>query len=242
MEMLTEKLFDFPKLQYNEKDYFSAHENLLKFLAAEIKPQDKKILDIGCATGLVFLLVPGYQDHQIYGVDIEQDFIDVFKKRFDSNNESHASVCNIERESLPFNDNEFDLVICNSVLEHTLTPKHLISEIHRILKPGGRVIFAVPHALALIKRWNLLRGRNVFTPLIDNLINRTYQKRCAVLYSVKDIKMATGSLFKDIEIRFFEDTAELKNTNPGFLKKVFINFVCSFFPEWRDTLVAVARK
>jgi len=43
-----------------------------------------------------------------------------------------------------FADNIFDYVVCTEVLEHTLQPFHAVDEIHRILKPGGKVFLSVP--------------------------------------------------------------------------------------------------
>jgi SAM-dependent methyltransferase len=39
----------------------------------------------------------------------------------------------------------FDLVICTQVLEHVPDPRRVLLEIHRILKPGGRLIASAPH-------------------------------------------------------------------------------------------------
>lgn len=46
--------------------------------------------------------------------------------------------------ALPFGDNEFDVVLARDVFEH-LEYIPLLKEVHRILKPGGRVEIQVPH-------------------------------------------------------------------------------------------------
>jgi SAM-dependent methyltransferase len=56
---------------------------------------------------------------------------------------------NVERktgdlEKLPFTDGEFNLVALNFVLEHTLNPEAVLSEIRRVLKPDGIFYFSVP--------------------------------------------------------------------------------------------------
>ena len=38
----------------------------------------------------------------------------------------------------------FDLIVCTEVLEHTLQPFHAVAELHRLLRPGGRVFVSVP--------------------------------------------------------------------------------------------------
>lgn len=45
---------------------------------------------------------------------------------------------------LPFVENEFDTVLCVSVLEHLEDPRKAIAEMHRVLKPGGKIIISVP--------------------------------------------------------------------------------------------------
>jgi len=44
----------------------------------------------------------------------------------------------------PFDENSFDEILCQNVLEHVDYPK-VLREIHRVLKPGGKVFATVPH-------------------------------------------------------------------------------------------------
>jgi SAM-dependent methyltransferase len=50
---------------------------------------------------------------------------------------------------LPFAVNTFDAIICNHVLEHVSDDRAAMSQIHRVLKPGGWALLQVPIALAL---------------------------------------------------------------------------------------------
>ncbi|MBT8264372.1 MAG: class I SAM-dependent methyltransferase, partial [Muriicola sp.] len=53
-----------------------------------------------------------------------------------------ADICN-----LPFKDNSFDVILCNHVLEHIPDDRKAMSELFRILKPGGWGIFQIPQDL-----------------------------------------------------------------------------------------------
>lgn len=51
-------------------------------------------------------------------------------------------VC--DAHDLPFEDSVFDAVVCQAVLEHVADPQRVVSEIHRVLRPGGLVYSEVP--------------------------------------------------------------------------------------------------
>ncbi len=53
-----------------------------------------------------------------------------------------ADICD-----LPFEDNSFDFIFCNHVLEHIPDDKKAMQELFRILKPGGTGIFQIPQDL-----------------------------------------------------------------------------------------------
>ncbi|MBT8281132.1 MAG: class I SAM-dependent methyltransferase [Muriicola sp.] len=53
-----------------------------------------------------------------------------------------ADICN-----LPFDDNSYDIILCNHVLEHIPDDSKAMSELYRVMKPGGWGIFQVPQEL-----------------------------------------------------------------------------------------------
>ncbi len=46
--------------------------------------------------------------------------------------------------SFPFEEPDFDGIVCNQVLEHVFAPDRFLGEIHRVLKPGGLLLLTVP--------------------------------------------------------------------------------------------------
>ena len=53
-----------------------------------------------------------------------------------------ADICN-----LPFKDNEYDVILCNHVLEHIPDDTKAMQELFRVLKPGGMAILQIPQDL-----------------------------------------------------------------------------------------------
>jgi SAM-dependent methyltransferase len=54
-----------------------------------------------------------------------------------------ADICN-----LPFEDNSYDVIFCNHVLEHIPDDTKAMQELYRVLKPGGMGIFQIPQDLS----------------------------------------------------------------------------------------------
>jgi len=56
----------------------------------------------------------------------------------------HKDINSIDLLELPYSDGEFDMVICNHVLEHIIDDDKAISEIYRVTSTGGSAILQVP--------------------------------------------------------------------------------------------------
>lgn len=73
-----------------------------------------------------------------------------------------AEVLDIDQNSLPYEDNSFDLVISSEVIEHVLVPDRILTEAYRVLKDGGKFILTTPNLASLARRGLLLLNRNPF--------------------------------------------------------------------------------
>ena len=49
-------------------------------------------------------------------------------------------------EKLPFENSYFDSVLCSEVFEHVFNLPEIIKELHRVLKPGGKILISCPFA------------------------------------------------------------------------------------------------
>ena len=58
--------------------------------------------------------------------------------------ESPVAQVHADVTELPFEDETFDLVVCNHVLEHVVDDRSAVREVFRVLRPGGQALFQVP--------------------------------------------------------------------------------------------------
>jgi ubiquinone/menaquinone biosynthesis C-methylase UbiE len=100
---------------------------------------------------------------------------------------------------LPLEDSQFDLVLCAETLEHVRDVQLFLSEIRRVLRPGGTLAVTTPAHSRLTGLKLLVRGfENGFDPLSPHL--RFFSKRslARVLgelgYDVRSIRREKGTL------------------------------------------------
>ncbi len=88
----------------------------------------------------------------------EQCFLDIFKnlKNLDyTTADLYSPIVDIKADilDLPFEDNSFDIIFCNHVLEHIKDDHKAMTELYRVLKPKGMGIFQIPQDLSLEKTY-----------------------------------------------------------------------------------------
>lgn len=108
-----------------------------------IDPKGKSVLEFGCnvgASGIVMAKLGA----QVTGVDVDPAFVRIAHANIALNGvDNRAEALHVpDTRAMPLDDAAFDLAIANSVLEY-VPPEQLIAvigEIHRVLKPGGRLL------------------------------------------------------------------------------------------------------
>lgn len=143
--------------------------------------QQGRLLDVGCSTGSFLLMMQRSAQWQVQGVElnehvarlaVEQRGLKVFPGRL---------------EDAEFADQLFDAVTMWDVLEHVHDPLATLSEIHRILKPGGLLVVRVPNLASwdarLFKRYwaglDAPRHLYLFTPqtLVQSIEQAGFQRK-----------------------------------------------------------------
>lgn len=148
-----------------EEFYLNSPENYLIYLFHKVTYNfardyvtDRQVLDYGCGSG--------YGTHDIaascaniVGVDIAGDAIEYAREHYQAENLAYRYIESADRAPLPFADASFGTVLSFQVIEHIPDAGPYLSEIHRVLKPGGTFVCATPdrstRLLPRQKPWNM---------------------------------------------------------------------------------------
>ncbi|MBW4633904.1 MAG: class I SAM-dependent methyltransferase [Iphinoe sp. HA4291-MV1] len=108
------------------------------------------VLDVGCGIGhwgqvLADILPP---NAKVTGIDREAQWVEEARKRAKALNLAERyNYTQGDAQELPFEDNSFDFVTCQTVLIHMKHPQLVIKEMVRVLKPGGLLVAVEPNNL-----------------------------------------------------------------------------------------------
>lgn len=116
-------------------------EHAARYVFARPFVENGKLLDIACGTGYGVSIL---QDSakQIVGVDIDAN------AAADANSQcsEKSSVLLADGLNLPFAENAFDAATSFETLEHLHDRGRFLSELHRVLRPGGMLLLSTPNA------------------------------------------------------------------------------------------------
>lgn len=131
------------------RDYFQIEEGhwwfrgrraiFLRLLDRYLPPPDRgdrKVLDVGCGSGVMLRRLERYGS--VTGIESEEEAVRVARTR------GVDAVQLAEAPPLPFGDASFDLVTALDVLEHIDDDVEMLRETSRVLRPGGMVLLSVP--------------------------------------------------------------------------------------------------
>lgn len=118
---------------YDEERLWPAFEDMVRKFKNMMPP--RRVLDIGCAKGFLVsaLRMVGYNamgiDISEYAVQQANDYVKPF-----------LQTAELGKENLPYDSNSFDVIICMGTLEYVPDQDFAVSEIDRVLKPGGTLL------------------------------------------------------------------------------------------------------
>jgi ubiquinone biosynthesis O-methyltransferase len=167
-----------------------------------------KILDIGCASGLLLQRISKTFGSTGTGIDVSQVLINKAKQHDATNKYILADA-----SRLPFPDNTFDIVTSFDNLEHIKEYKQVIKEIVRVLKPSGKLLlntinkhnrFTIDWALEKLgSDYHLKRAGHVKELFFDPKdIEKLFQE-AGLINTKVELTDATGILLADTILYIF---------------------------------------
>ena len=119
--------------------------------------ENSTVLDLGCIDGkLGYILIEN--NNVVHGIDASASALPLAIEKG-----VKAKIGNLE-EKLDFPDDTFDVVTAGEIIEHIFDIDLFLEEIHRVLKPGGRLVLTTPNLAAFGRRILLMLNKN---PLIE---------------------------------------------------------------------------
>ena len=142
--MNRERVGDFYDVVWTEyiPEYEASEKHWLLFYAPE-EVRGKAVLDAGCGTGIFSIIFARNGAGRVTGIDISPGSLGTaegLKEKFGLGN-ARFEKQNMLR--LPYPDASFDIVWAWGTVHHTTDPLGAVTELMRVLKPGGSILLAI---------------------------------------------------------------------------------------------------
>lgn len=131
-----------------------------------------KVLDLGCGTGILTrsLLEGG---HRVAGVDCSYNMLAALRDGAEGSwGERFLGAFQAGVTDTPFQNEEFDLVLCIGVIQYQQNEDDVLREIGRVVKTGGHCVFTVPNLLTVAHLTDPLYGLRFIKRLWTRLFLR----------------------------------------------------------------------
>jgi ubiquinone/menaquinone biosynthesis C-methylase UbiE len=104
----------------------------------------ESVLDFGCGGGLDLFVASKLvgESGRVTGVDLTEDMVRRAQENVALAGLKNVEVTKVDSDTIPYKDRAFDVVISNGVINLSLHKEAVFREIHRVLRPGGRLQFA----------------------------------------------------------------------------------------------------
>jgi SAM-dependent methyltransferase len=108
-----------------------------------VKP-GSAVLDIGCGAGFDLIVAARLvgETGRVCGLDMTPEMLERSSRNFTELGIDTIETALVDSEKIPYDDNSFDLIISNGVINLSARKLELFREMFRVLKPGGKVQFA----------------------------------------------------------------------------------------------------
>lgn len=102
------------------------------------------VLDIGSGAGFDIYVANRLvgESGRVCGIDLTREMVDLARKNLAESGMNNIEIIHVSSEEIPYNNNTFDTVISNGVINLSPCKQELFQEIFRVLKNDGKLQFA----------------------------------------------------------------------------------------------------
>jgi ubiquinone biosynthesis O-methyltransferase len=163
--MNKEKVGSFYDVVWTEyvPEYEASEKHWAMFYSPE-EVQGMAVLDAGCGTGIFSAIFARNGAGRVVGIDISPGSLETARGLKEKFNLANVSFERQDMLQLPFADGTFDIVWAWGTVHHTTDPLRAISELARVLRPGGSIFLAVYKRTKLTWIHEIIRKTLVKTP------------------------------------------------------------------------------
>jgi SAM-dependent methyltransferase len=116
-----------------------SHRAIIARIRARFGDRPLSVLDVGCGTGVFAARIrAAVPQSRVWGLDLVSAMLAQGRARWLSDPE-HLAAVQGDSEQLPFPAGAFDVVTCANSFHHYPNQDRAVNEMHRVLKPGGRL-------------------------------------------------------------------------------------------------------
>jgi len=137
-------------LEHNDPEVYFNHVSHARRIARILemtKDIQGRIVDVGPFAGVLAERIIAQGGKEIYGVESHEAALRLATRRG-----VLPVLADVEEEGITSPDDTFDAAIMGDVLSYFMDPDYVLSEIHRVLKPGAKFILSVPNLASLGNR------------------------------------------------------------------------------------------
>jgi SAM-dependent methyltransferase len=151
---------------------------------------------------------------------------------------------NLEETPYPLRDSSFDAVVMTEVYEHLRDyPIRSLVEVHRILRPGGRLYFTTPNAAYIVNRFRGLAGKSTATGLADWIAGVPHARHAReYTFSEVDILMTQADLTVELRLSRHFHVGTGRSGSAARLAKRVLSEVAKRRRTFGPQIIMVARK
>lgn len=163
--MNKEKVGSFYDVVWTEyvPEYEASEKHWAMFYSPE-EVQGMAVLDAGCGTGIFSAVFARNGAGRVVGIDISPGSLETARGLKEKFNLANVSFERQDMLQLPFADRTFDIVWAWGTVHHTTDPLRAISELARVLRPGGSIFLAVYKRTKVTWIHEIIRKTLVKTP------------------------------------------------------------------------------